>query len=121
MAPENRIARGRTRRLHVSKLRLVGELYEVRIGAARKVVNQVVDVLDCSKKVVAVGPTAKAKKALNLQDALDVFRSRVSLKDEIGVSTGPAIPVPQWVRALEFAQNEIVPHFFTVSEFCFQI
>ena len=76
---------------------------EVRIGAARKIVNQVMYIFERPKKVIAFGAAAKSEKALDLKDALDVFRSRVSLEDEIFVSAGPAISGPQRIHPLQLS------------------
>src|SRR5438105_3172460 len=66
MSPEDWIARGRARRDHVAVLRLVREFSEVRIRAARKIVDEVMYVFDRAEKVVTFGAAAKGEEALDL-------------------------------------------------------
>ena len=73
MSPEDWISGSRARRHHVSILWLVWELAEVRISAARKIVNQVMDVFDRTEKMVTARAATKVEKALNLKDPLNIF------------------------------------------------
>src|SRR6266508_6675762 len=115
MAPEDWVARGGSRRNHVACGRLSGQL-AVWVHPAGKVVNQIVDVFDRTKEVIAAGTAAESEKARNLQNALDVFRRRIGFEDEIVIAARPAILVPKLIHTLQLGHDLIVPHFLAIGE-----
>src|SRR5689334_23020834 len=69
--------------------------------ARGKVVQQVVNVFERSKEVIARRAAGEAKEVCDLKNSINVFRRWIRLKDNVLVSTGPTISMPQRIHAFE--------------------
>jgi len=84
-------------------------------------VNQVMDILDRPKKMIAVRSAPEIEEVWNLQDVLDVVMGRIGLENDVSISSGPAIFGPQRIYQQELGGDEIVPRFIAVTDASFTI
>src|SRR5262249_42683793 len=115
------IARGGAGRNHVAVLRLAGNLPKIRVSAAGKIMEQVVDVLERSEEVITGRAAGKSKEVGDFQNSLDVFGCRVGLEDDVPIAAGPAVPVPERIYLFQLAHDQIVPDLFAVIDLGRQI
>src|SRR5947208_2136663 len=99
MAPKDRVERGAPGIDHVAgcgilNVRGLGGVAEIRIDAAGKVMDQVVDVLQGAEEMVIRRPAAEGEEVVELQNALDVLRPGIRLENNTAVAAGPALVVP---------------------------
>ncbi len=114
MAPEDRVEGGHAGRHHVAELRLavavarVGAWLVVDVGAAREVVDQIVDVLQRAEVVVVGRAAAEGEEVAARQNAIDVVGRRIAFEDQALVAARPAQLVPERIDDAELGHDRVV-------------
>ena len=115
MSPEDWIARGRSGGNHVAVLLLARNFSEVRVRAARKVVQQVVNIFDCAEEMVAGWSAGETEEVFDLKNPIHVIRGWICFENYVLVSAGPTVSMPKRVHILKRSDDQIIGRFIAIS------
>ena len=101
MAPENRVERGAAGVDHVAGRKVVVRADRVGALAAGEIVDEVVDVLERTEKLIVHRTAAEGEEVVDAENALDILGRRIGLEDQVAVAARPAPPVKQRIDLTE--------------------